>query len=157
MKHIKTNAMRILDSLNIKYSAYMYEPDGDVDAISVAQKIGKSVHEVYKTLVTEGVKSSYFVFVIPADKELNLKKAAAAVGQKSVSMLPVNKLNAVTGYIRGGCSPIGMKKYHTTVLDESCLNLTTMVVSAGKIGHQVELAPSDLLNATCGYATDVCN
>lgn len=145
MANVKTNAMRILDKASVKYNTYEYEHnDGVIDGISVANKIGKPVDKVYKTLVTQGASREYFVFVIPVAKELDLKAAARAVGEKSVEMIKVNDINKVTGYIRGGCSPIGMKKDYKTVLDSSCQALDTIIVSAGKIGHQVELASEDL-------------
>lgn len=143
---IKTNAMRILDKEKIPYNTYSYDAaDGLIDGISVANKIGKPVEEVYKTLVTQGTSREYYVFVIPAAKELDLKAAAKAVGEKAVEMIKVNDINKVTGYIRGGCSPIGMKKDYKTVLDSSCEDLDTFIISAGKIGHQIELSPKDLM------------
>jgi len=146
MKNIKTNAMRILDKAGISYNTHTYDnSDGVIDGVSVAAKMGKSVEQVYKTLVTQGKSKDYFVFVIPVACELDLKAAAKAVGEKTVEMIKVADINKVTGYIRGGCSPIGMKKEYTTVLDSSCEKLDTIIVSAGKIGHQIELAPSDLI------------
>ncbi len=112
--------------------------------------MGQPVERVYKTLVTQGTGRDYFVFVIPVAEELDLKAAARAVGQKAVEMIKVADINKVTGYIRGGCSPIGMKKEFKTVIDSSCETLDTIIVSAGKIGHQIELAPSDLIKlANC--------
>jgi Cys-tRNA(Pro)/Cys-tRNA(Cys) deacylase len=104
------------------------------------------VEQVYKTLVTRGASKNFFVFVIPVAKELNLKAAAKAVGEKSVEMIRVDEINKVTGYIRGGCSPIGMKKEYRTVIDSSCENIDSIIFSAGKIGYQVEMAPKDLIN-----------
>lgn len=138
--------MRILESNKINYSLHTYESDGDFDGQSVAKKIGKDDCEVFKTLVTVAPSKSYYVFVIPVLNELDLKACARAVGEKSVEMIPVKDINKVTGYIRGGCSPIGMKKQFTTVVHSSCEELATMVMSAGKIGYQVELAPADLIN-----------
>lgn len=150
MATVKTNVMRILDKENINYLAHAYEhSDGQVDGVSVAKKIGQPIDKVYKTLVTKGVGKEYFVFVIPVDSELDLKAAARVVGEKSVAMIPVADINKVTGYIRGGCSPVGMKKQFTTVLDSSCKHLETMIVSAGKIGHQIELSPTDLSRLIC--------
>lgn len=144
MKEAKTNVMRILDKAKISYKAYYYDcSDGQIDGLSVAVKMGQAPERVYKTLVTRGT-SGFFVFVIPVAAELDLKAAARAVGEKSVSMLHVKEINAVTGYIRGGCSPIGMKKQFYTVLDRSVENIATMIVSGGKKGTQVELAPRDL-------------
>lgn len=145
MDKIKTNAMRILDKEGIIYNSYTYDhSDGQIDGVSVAKKMGQPVEQVYKTLVTKGTSGEYYVFVIPVAAELNLKAAARAVGEKAVEMIKVTDINKVTGYIRGGCSPIGMKKDYKTVLDSSCEKLNTFIVSAGKIGHQIELAPGDL-------------
>lgn len=145
MANDKTNVMRILDKEGISYEAYTYDhSDGAIDGISVAQKIGKPVEQVYKTLVAKGASREYYVFVIPVAHELDLKAAARAVDEKAVEMIKVTDINKVTGYIRGGCSPIGMKKAYRTVLDSSCNGLNTMIVSAGKLGHQIELAPADL-------------
>jgi Cys-tRNA(Pro)/Cys-tRNA(Cys) deacylase len=146
LEKVKTNAMRILDKEQIKYNTYSYDhSDGLIDGVSVANKMGQPVERVYKTLVTQGASREYYVFVIPVAKELDLKAAAKAVGEKSVELIKIENINKVTGYIRGGCSPIGMKKSYKTVLDSSCENLDTIIVSAGKIGHQIELAPSDLI------------
>ncbi len=146
MEKIKTNAMRILDKANIKYNTYTYDhSDGLIDGVSVATKMGLPIESVYKTLVTQGTRREYYVFVIPVAEELDLKASARAVGEKSVEMIKVADINKVTGYIRGGCSPIGMKKEYKTVLDSSCEILDKIIVSAGKIGHQIELAPADLI------------
>ena len=146
MEKIKTNAMRILEKAGIYYNTYTYDnSDGLIDGISVANKMGQPVEHVYKTLVTQGTSREYFVFVIPVADELDLKAAARAVNEKAVEMIKVTDINKVTGYIRGGCSPIGMKKEYKTVLDSSCNALNTIIVSAGKIGHQIELAPDDLV------------
>lgn len=143
----KTNAMRILETAGIAYQMHTYDTGGEIDGISVANKIGIDPKYVYKTLVTQGKSKAYFVFVIPVAAELNLKAAAAAVGEKSVEMLHVKDLLAVTGYIRGGCSPVGMKKAYKTVIDQSAESLETIVISGGKIGFQIELAPADLARA----------
>ena len=141
----KTNAMRILDKENIKYEILSYDAsDGMIDGISVAGKMGLPVENVYKTLVTQGHSRNFYVFIIPVAEELDLKAAARTVGEKSVEMIKVADINKVTGYIRGGCSPIGMKKNYTTVLDNSCEKLSYIVISAGKIGHQIKIAPTDL-------------
>lgn len=146
MNNLKTNAMRILDKAGISYNTYTYETkDGLVDGISVAAKLGKPVEHVYKTLVTQGTSREYYVFVIPVAEELDLKAAARAVNEKAVEMIKVTDIIRVTGYIRGGCSPIGMKKDYKTVLDSSCKELDTFIISAGKIGHQIELSPADLI------------
>lgn len=147
----KTNVMRILDSAHISYNTYSYDNTGSaVDGVSVANKIGQQVQKVYKTLVTRGASKNYFIFVVPVSKELNLKAAAKAVGEKSIEMIKMDEINKVTGYIRGGCSPIGMKKNYKTVIDSSCRDISTMIFSAGKIGYQVELEPQlliDFINA----------
>ncbi len=151
MATVKTNAMRLLDKEKIQYRVYTYEnKDGQIDGISVAQKIGVPVEKVYKTLVTQGHSKNYYVFVIPVAAELDLKAAARSVGDKSVEMIHVKDINKITGYIRGGCSPVGMKKEYKTVIDSSCETLDTIIVSAGKIGFQVELAPKDLLEVING-------
>lgn len=146
MEKIKTNAMRILDKAGIQYNAYTYDhSDGLIDGISVANKMGQPVEHVYKTLVAQGTSKEYFVFVIPVADELDLKAAAKTVNEKAVEMIKVADINKVTGYIRGGCSPIGMKKEYKTVLDSSCKGLDTIIISAGKIGHQIEMSPEDLI------------
>lgn len=146
MATIKTNAMRLLDKEKIKYSVHTYDnKDGHIDGISVAHKLGIPLEKVYKTLVTQGNSKDYFVFVIPVEKELDLKAAARVVGEKSVEMIHVVDINKITGYIRGGCSPIGMKKKFKTVVDSSSNLLDTMIISGGKIGFQIELAPKDLV------------
>lgn len=140
----KTNVMRILDKQKIEYIPHFYDnKDGRIDGIAVAEKIGKPVDCVFKTLVTK-FERDFFVFVIPVAKELNLKKCAKSVGKKTVEMIRVDEINKATGYIRGGCSPIGMKKQYVTVVDESALSCETIIFSAGKIGTQVEMSPTDL-------------
>ena len=137
-KETKTNVMRILDRAKIPYRHYSYEhEEGAVDGVSVARLLGQNPAQVYKTLVTRGAGGGFFVFVIPVQEELDLKAAARAVGEKSVSMLHVNELLPTTGYVRGGCSPIGMKKQFPTVVDESCLSFDTIIFSGGRIGAQV--------------------
>lgn len=149
MENIKTNAMRLLDKAGVSYKTYAYDhKDGLIDGVSVAHKMGQPVERVYKTLVTQGTSKEYHVFIIPVAEELDLKAAARAVGEKAVEMIKVTDINKVTGYIRGGCSPFGMKKNYGTVLDSSGSGLETIIVSAGKIGHQVELVPADLIRLT---------
>lgn len=146
-KEQKTNVMRILDKAKIQYQPHFYShEDGAIDGVSVAHKLNQPLEQVYKTLVTKGASKDYYVFVIPVEKELDLKEAAHSVGEKSVEMIRVDEINQITGYIRGGCSPIGMKKQYRTVLDSACLTLPVMMVSAGKIGTQVELSPHDLIS-----------
>jgi Cys-tRNA(Pro)/Cys-tRNA(Cys) deacylase len=147
MAALKTNVMRILDSAHIEYNTYNYDnKDGAIDGVAVANKIGQPVERVYKTLVTRGASKNFFIFVIPVSKELNLKAAARAAGEKSVEMIRMDEINKVTGYIRGGCSPIGMKKDYKTVIDSSCENIETIIFSAGKIGYQVEVPPQVLIS-----------
>ncbi|MBO7219205.1 MAG: Cys-tRNA(Pro) deacylase [Clostridia bacterium] len=139
----KTNVMRVLDAKKIKYNHYTYSTDL-LDGVSVAHALNQDENKVFKTLVTIANNVCY-VFVIPVCKTLDLKKAAKAVGVKSLDMLPQKELLVRAGYIHGGCSPIGMKKLYKTVVDISAKNYETIIFSAGKIGYQVELSPSDLL------------
>ena len=154
-KEIKTNAMRILEKEKIEFSHYTYECEEFVDGIQIADKLSLPYEKVYKTLVTVGNSKNYFVFVIPIAEELDLKKAAASVGEKAVAMIPVKEINAVTGYIRGGCTAIGMKKRYVTKIDGSAKQLETMIVSGGRIGSQIELRPDDLLKACNGEYADI--
>lgn len=144
MANVKTNAMRILDQHKIKYNSYTYGNGEAVSGDVVAREIGKDPNSVFKTLVTEGKSKEHYVFVVPVLCELDLKKAAAAVGEKSIAMIKSKELLPTTGYIHGGCSPIGMKKQFKTVINISAQNLETIIFSAGKIGFQVEVAPEDL-------------
>ncbi len=143
MQTTKTNAMRILDSESLEYEVHFYESGDSVDGISVAHKLGQDVNRVFKTLVTKG-KSTYFVFVIPVAEELDLKKAAKSVSEKSVEMIHVKDINKVTGYIRGGCSPVGMKKIFKTVINSTALDFDKIIFSGGKIGAQIEMSPKEL-------------
>ena len=155
-KKVKTNAMRILDSNKIDYETHSCKTDGEhVDGITVANAIGRDVNQVYKTLVVQGHSKEYYVFVIPVDQNLDLKKAAKAAGEKNVEMIHVKDINKVTGYIRGGCSPVGMKKLYGTFVNETAQNLDTIIVSAGKIGYQIELKPADLQEVTNFEYADV--
>ena len=151
----KTNVMRLLDQKKIAWTGHSY-PHGDeaVDGLTVAQMTGQDPARVFKTLVARGASNRIYVFVVPVTAELALKKAAKAVGEKSVAMIRVSEINALTGYVRGGCSPIGMKKLYPTVIDQSAADKPSILVSAGKIGAQVELAPGDLLKLIRGsYAS----
>ncbi|WP_226679183.1 Cys-tRNA(Pro) deacylase [Mesobacillus jeotgali] len=151
MAKVKTNAMRILDTQKVPYEILTYDSkDGKIDGVAVAGKIGRDPAQVYKTLVVVGASKDLYVFVIPVEAELDMKKAAREAGEKSLEMLPVKDIQKYTGYIRGGCSPVGMKKNYPTFLDESAQELETIIVSAGKIGFQVELAPDQLLNILRG-------
>jgi len=145
----KTNAMRTLDRWKVDYELLSYDTsDGKIDGISVAQKVAKEVTVVYKTLVTQGNSKEFYVFVIPVDKELDLKKAAAACGEKKVEMIALKDILKYTGYMRGGCSPLGMKKVYKTFVDQSAMNIEKIIISAGKIGMQIELRVEDLLEIT---------
>lgn len=155
MAETKTNVMRILDKAKIQYNHYEYPHGKDaVDGVSVAKLLGQNPDCVFKTLVTHG-SGGYFVFVVPVAQELDLKKAAKAVGEKSVEMIPVKDINKVTGYIRGGCSPVGMKKQYKTVIHSSALSIEKIIVSAGKIGYQIELAPQELIDLIGAETADI--
>ena len=156
MAEQKTNVMRILGQKKIKYTAHEY-PHGEdaVDGVTVARMTGRDPACVFKTLVTRGACKGIYVFVIPVAEELDLKKAAKAVGEKSIAMVHVSEINALTGYVRGGCSPIGMKKQYKTVYHSSILSQDTVLVSAGKIGQQVELSPADLIGLTRGDTANI--
>ncbi len=156
MKEQKTNVMRVLEQKKIPYTAHTYDHGPEaVDGVTVAKMLGKDPGSVFKTLVTVGASRQHYVFDIPVARELDLKKAARAVGEKSIAMIHVSELTALTGYVRGGCSPIGMKKQFPTVLDESASAYQTICVSAGKIGAQVELAPEDLVRLVRGSLADI--
>lgn len=144
MSKVKTNAMRILDGKKISYQLLTYEVDDRIDGVSVAAKIQRDVKEVFKTLVTRGSSKGIYVFVIPVAQELDLKKAAKVVKEKKIEMISVNEINNLTGYIRGGCSPVGMKKLYPTIIDHSALYLDFFIVSGGKIGLQIEMNPKEL-------------
>ena len=154
-KEVKTNAMRILDGLNIPYEAKTYECKDFVDGVQIADLLGLPHEIVYKTLVAQGASKQYYVYVIPIEAELDLKKAARSVGEKSVAMLHVKDINAVTGYIRGGCTAIGMKKQYVTRIARSAQELEYMIVSGGKLGVQLKLSPDDLRAACSGEFDDI--
>ena len=141
---IKTNVMRLLDGRKLPYTAYEYTADSVPSGLEVARMLGQDPNHVFKTLVTVAASRKNYVFVIPVGEELSLKKAANAVNEKSIEMLKSKDLLPLTGYVHGGCSPIGMKKVFPTVVDETVELCETMIFSAGKIGYQVELAPEDL-------------
>ena len=154
-KQQKTNAMRILDAKKIEYNMYTYEADDNhIDGISVAQKLNQDENMVFKTLVSQGASKNFYVFVIPVAESLDMKKAAKVAGEKNIEMIHVKDINKVTGYIRGGCSPVGMKKLYPTFVHESGQSLEKIIVSGGKIGFQIELNPKDLqktINFKYGY------
>ena len=141
---VKTNVMRILEKAGAAHSVHYYDPEKGIDGVSVASQLGQDPQAVFKTLVTQGKSRAFYVFVIPVGATLNLKRAAAACGEKAIEMIPQKILLPTTGYIHGGCSPIGMKKAFPTFIDETAQLFDTICVSAGKIGAQVELAPDDL-------------
>lgn len=143
-KQDKTNVMRILEQKKVEYNSYFYETDVAVSGTVVASMINKDASCVFKTLVTQGASKQYYVFVVPVEMELDLKKGAKAVGEKSIAMIKAKELLPLTGYVHGGCSPIGMKKFFTTTIDESAKNCDKIIFSAGKIGYQVEMALSEL-------------
>lgn len=154
-KEKKTNAMRILERNHIDFEVHTYECDEFVDGIHVADQMGQSYEQSFKTLVMQGKSREYHVFVLPVDKEVDLKKAARVVHEKSLEMVPVREIQAVTGYIRGGCTAIGMKKQYNTVVHESAKNFDQMIVSGGRLETQIVLAPEDLVKVTQGQFADI--
>lgn len=157
MAEFKTNVMRTLDQKRIPYTAHSYPHENGVavDGVSVAQMLGQPPQQVFKTLVAVGASKKNYVFVIPVEKSLDLKKAARLAGEKSVAMVPVADILALTGYVRGGCSPVGMKKRFDTVFHETALAYDTIMVSAGKIGYQVQLSPGHLIQLAGAATGDV--
>ena len=149
-KHVKTNAIRLIEQQKIAHEIFEYttEDGAAVDGVTVADKIGQPVAHVYKTLIATAGKGHYFVFVIPVAAELNLKAAAKVVGEKKVELIAVKELLGLTGYVRGGCSPVGMKKLFPTYIEQAAETLDYLIVSAGKIGMQIKLAPQDLAKAS---------
>lgn len=155
-KNLKTNALRLLDRQKINYQTYSYTcEDGKIDGMSVAHKVGIDAERVFKTLVTQGASKQYYVFIVNVADELDLKKAAKAAGEKSIAMIHVADINKVTGYIRGGCSPIGMKKAYPTFLDEKAAAYENIVVSAGKIGLQMDLSREALCRVSGAKLADL--
>ena len=159
-KEEKTNVMRVLDQRKIPYTARFYEdgegPEGTREyGVHVAQALGQDPRRGFKTLVAKGASGGIYVFEVPVAENMDLKTAARAVGEKSIQLLHVSEINAVTGYIRGGCSPVGMKKLYPTVFHETALDYDTIYISAGKIGAQVELAPQALLELLRGQTADI--
>lgn len=147
----KTNAARLLDSMNITYELIPYEVDeNDLSAVSVALKIGQDIDQVFKTLVLRGDKTGIFVCIIPGSQELDLKKTAKASGNKFVAMVAMKEILELTGYIRGGCSPVGMKKKYPTFIDETCILYENIFISAGIRGLQLKIAPDDLVKTVSG-------
>lgn len=151
----KTNVMRTLTQQGVAYTPHIYDPEGGIDGVSVAKTLGQDPEAVFKTLVTRGASGGYYVFDIPVAASLDLKKAARAVGEKSVTMIAQKELLPLTGYVHGGCSPVGMKKPFPTVFHETAVLYDTICVSAGRIGSQVELAPGDLLSLLGAKTADI--
>lgn len=147
-KNQKTNAMRILDKNKIPYKVNYYECEEFIDGIHIADMLSQSYEMTFKTLVAQGKSGEYFVFVLPIDRELDLKKAAKSVGEKSVQLLPVKDIKNVTGYIRGGCTSIGMKKQFRTVINSSVLDFEEVIISGGALGVQLFIAPQNLIKVT---------
>lgn len=149
----KTNVMRVLEQKKIPYTCYTYEPDATMSGAEIAALLKEDASKVFKTLVTQGKTGQYYVFVVPVEAELDLKKAAKAAGEKSVCMIRQKELLPLTGYVHGGCSPIGMKKQFPTYIHETAKEFEKMFVSAGRVGFQIELSPEDLARtAGCGFA-----
>lgn len=149
----KTNVMRILDGKKISYESHTYEPDATMSGEQIAEILGENPDHVFKTLVTQGKSGGYYVFVVPVQSELDLKKAAKAAGEKAVNMIKQKELLPLTGYVHGGCSPIGMKKQLPTFLHETAEQYEKIFVSAGKVGCQIELSPQDLMTVIrCDFA-----
>lgn len=156
MKIIKTNVMRILDKENLSYKVYTYEHGKEaVDGQRVAAMLQEDPATVFKTLLTISNTKEYFVFIVPVDHELDLKKCAKAVGVKHIEMIPVKDITKVSGYVRGGCSPLGMKKAYVTTLHESCLQHDKIIFSGGKIGLQIEMMPSALISLLHAKTADI--
>jgi len=154
-KEVKTNALRMLDKLKIPYEFRTYDCENFEDGVQVAKLLGESPDKTFKTLVTVGKSAKYYVFVLPVDREMDLKKCARAVGEKSLETIHVKDIQAVTGYIRGGCSPIGMKKQFRTVIHETAKDMDSIIVSGGRLGLQLILKPCDLIKACSGEYADI--
>ncbi len=154
-KEEKTNVMRLLDGMKISYESHSYKPDASMSGEEIAGILGEDPRKVFKTLVTQGKSGEHFVFVVPVVEELDLKKAAKACGEKAVSMIKQKELLPLTGYVHGGCSPIGMKKQFLTFIHETAAGFDTVFVSAGKVGFQIELSPQDLISAASCRVADI--
>ncbi len=145
-KETKTNAMRILDAAGVDHQIHVFEADGTMTGVEIAQMLGEEPEHVFKTLVTIGKSKEHYVFMVPVAEELDLKKAAKAAGEKSIEMVKSRELFGLTGYVHGGCSPLGMKKFFTTFIDETCILFDTILFSGGRIGTQIEMSFDDLAN-----------
>lgn len=156
-KENKTNAIRILETMKIPYEAMTYECKEFVDGSHIADQLGLDHTKVYKTITTVGKTGGYYVFVLPIDMEIDFKKAAKAAGEKSLEMLPLKDLTKVTGYVRGGCTSVGMKKQYPTFIHDAALELEKITVSGGRIGLQITLDPKDLARAAKAKFADICH
>lgn len=154
-KDDKTNVMRVLDSRKISYESHTYEQDATLTGAEIAAILGEETARVFKTLVTQGKSGAYYVFVVPVEAELDLKKAAKVAGEKAIAMIKQKDLLPLTGYVHGGCSPIGMKKQFPTFIHETATGYDKVFVSAGKVGYQIELAPDDLIKVAGCKPADV--
>ncbi len=154
-KEIKTNVMRILDKNKVDYQVIQYECDEFIDGIHVAEKTGAPIEQSFKTLVLKGKSGQYYVFVVPIAEEIDLKKGAKVVGEKSIEMIHVKDITSVTGYVRGGCSPLGMKKQYPAIIDQAAAKYTIIYISGGRIGTTVLLNPEDLLKVVKGKYEDI--
>ena len=154
-KELKTNAMRFLDKSRIEYKVQTYECDEFIDGIHTAEALGQPIEETFKTLIAKGKTGSYYCFLLPVALELDLKKAAKSVGEKSVELLHVKDITAVTGYVRGGCTPIGMKKQFMTVVHNTAEAMPLFYISGGRIGTQIQLSPAELVKAIRGRFEDI--
>ena len=154
-KEEKTNVMRVLDGRKVKYVSHSYEPDATMSGEEIAGILGEDPRKVFKTLVTQGKSGAYYVFVVPVGSGLDLKKAAKASGEKAVSMIRQKELLPLTGYVHGGCSPIGMKKQFRTFIHETATGFDKVFVSAGRVGFQIELSPEDLIDVAGCTAADL--
>ncbi len=154
-KKDKTNVMRVLDGKKIPYIQHSYEADPGLSGAQIAQILGENASQVFKTLVTQGKSGAYYVFVVPVEGELDLKKAARTAGEKSIRMILQKDLLPLTGYVHGGCSPIGMKKRFPTFLHETAMEADRIFVSAGRVGCQIEIGPDDLIKATGAVPADL--
>ena len=151
----KTNVMRVLDAKKISYESHTYEPDATLTGEEIAAILNEDSAKVFKTLVTQGKSNTYYVFVVPVKEELDLKKAAKAAGEKSIDMIKQKELLPLTGYVHGGCSPIGMKKQFKTFIHEKAPTYEKIYVSAGRVGAQIELSPDDLISVTRSVTADI--
>ena len=154
-KDEKTNVMRVLDGKKISYEAHLYEQDPALTGENIARILGEDPERVFKTLVTQGKSGGYYVFVVPVKEELDLKKAAKAAGEKAVAMIKQKELLPLTGYVHGGCSPIGMKKQFPTFIHETAIGFDKMYVSAGRVGAQIEIDPKDLMTVSGAKTADI--